>query len=190
VVDTAVKHASKMSGTLEFLSDVIPKIIDSPILNALAKRLEIGRRHGKQRRDQPRRARRSSGRPEQPRRNCYGSSSRSRRMLNYLESDNTGGEFAEWLHCGFPDRLEELQQQGSAVIVATYQASPLWPRLIPREIQFRQFVDEFCAWNPAQTSDDAPRWSGHRDPGERRPRKEPIDFDAMLNEELAGAAIA
>src|SRR5262249_52804159 len=32
----AVRHVSRMSGTLEFLSDIIPKIVSSPIVNALA----------------------------------------------------------------------------------------------------------------------------------------------------------
>jgi hypothetical protein len=140
----AVKAASKMNGMLEFLSEVIPKVIEAPILTALANRISAGGMS-----------------PVAPGTNGVNAAPAAANadaifvqtvitpaLLSYMEAGSDGGDFAGWVYAGFPERLRRLQQPGPAAIIKLYQDSALWPRLAPREFQFRQFVAEFCAWKP------------------------------------------
>ena len=155
IAATAVKHASRMSGTLEFFAEVIPKIVDSPILNALANKIALSTMMPSATNGTAA-AGTGTTTAATPAQQADADAKLLKfvqevvtpAMVEYLESEANGADFAEWIYCGFPNRLRELQQRGPAVIVGTYQASPLWPRLMPRAAQFQRFVAEFCAWKP------------------------------------------
>ncbi len=169
------RPASKMSGTLEFFNEFIPKILEAPILNAVAQRLTAtlpGVTNPAQRVP-------GQQQPSSEKELLAFVQNITPAMLSYLESDSTGANFAEWVHCGFPDRLSELQQQSPSVVIATYQESPLWPRLAPREMQFRKFVADFCAWRPSEL-DDAPAPASPQQQTNGAHVPTVIDFDADL----------
>ncbi len=147
VVGTAVKHVSKMNGTLEFLAEVLPKIAEAPILTAIANRMMQGAAA----------APAGFAPAAAPGTNPAGSTAELLRfvqditpaMLNYLEDTEVDGEdFATWVHAGYPARLAELQAHGPEVIIATYRNSPTWARIAPIAARFDQFVREFCTFTP------------------------------------------
>ena len=79
-------------------------------------------------------------------------------LLEYLDDNHTGAEFAELVKAWWPKRLYALQhmqhpqiqgQEGAPVIIELFKHSDVWAaELAPREQQFRQFVTEFCQWSP------------------------------------------
>lgn len=174
-----INKASKMSGTLEFFAEVLPKIAEAPILNAIAQRIMQG--GGAATAADITSVATGAANPA-------GNNADILRfvqmitppMLNYLEDPEADGEdFATWIHAGYPARLIELQKHGPDVIIATYRNSPTWARIAPREARFVQFVRDFCAFRPEPKGDAI-----DIDPTGSRPNGAPppeIDFDAPID---------
>lgn len=154
VAGSVAKQVSKMSGTLEFFSELIPKIADAPILNALAHRI-MNPIPGSP-------AAVAAGNPAPGITPAAGTAPAvtgdellkfvqtvvTPAMLSYLEADSTGEDFASWVYAGFPEKLVPLQARGPQTIIGMYQNSGAWRRIQPRAAQFVTFVEEFCRWKP------------------------------------------
>ncbi len=185
---------SRMSGTLEFFREIVPEIINAPILNALSQRI-LGAPVST--------LTNGASTAAAPATSTAGSTVTAApmsqdellrfvqfvvtpAMLNYLQDGASGIDFASWIFAGFPQKLQQLQQLGPAAIISTYKESPTWRVIAPREAQFHTFVNEFCAWRA--TDDTAPAGAdtnGTGAPGE----PVTIDLDAQLNEPLEGASL-
>lgn len=156
---------SRMSGTMEFFSDLLPKVFNSPIVNAIATRLASAPApvqangaapvNGTVPRPQP------AAQPQNEQEEMFQwvNVAITPALVDYLENDLSGSDFAEWVDSGFPDRLAKLQtithtsmpgQSGPPVIIGLYRMSgQLWNNVLaPREAQFKAFVAEFCKWKP------------------------------------------
>ncbi len=158
---------SRMSGTLEFLSEFVPKVIDSPIINALASRLAQPPTSTPpptiiNAQPQP-----NGAQPQaDPQQDLFRFVNEhiTGPMIEFLNTESSGSDFAAWVYNGFPlAQLEALQNvthpnlpnlKGAQVIVQLYKSASggaIWrDHLQAREQQFAQFVDEFCAWKPPE----------------------------------------
>jgi hypothetical protein len=158
-----IVRAAKM-GTLEFLSEVLPKVFDSPIANALATKMM------QQPGPQQQAPMNGTARPQvqQPPAvdpfQQFITVTATPAMLEYMHDDAPGDAFAEWMYAAFPRETVRLQKfthpmipglVGAPAIIAGYRNTPdVWPRLAAKEAQFAQFVQEFCNWAPPP--DDQP----------------------------------
>ncbi len=142
-------------GWLDFGKEVIPEIMNSRILNALADRI-------------------TAGAPQLNPANGNGQHSEPRTMdtmtfvqavitpalVQHFEREQDGGDFAAWVFDGHPDKLAELQGFGEQRIFTLYKNhAPRgdWATLISRgEPAFAKFVHEFCIWKPEPDEDDKP----------------------------------
>lgn len=175
-----VVRAAKM-GTLEFFAEIIPKIAESPILNAVAAKMMM-----------PSPTNGAPGvvlpnlphsQPAQPANEAeflqFMKYAISPALMEYLESGEPGDEFAAWVHNAYPDKLPALQNfhhpmipglPGPAAIIAAYRSSPMWPRIVVHgEAAFTTFVQQFCDWKPEGAATEAPPAPG-----------EPIDIDTEM----------
>jgi hypothetical protein len=173
-------HGRKMTG-LEFLSEVLPKVFDSPIANAAAAKI-------------------MQGTPNPAPNGTQGIAPQNGidpfqrfivdivtpKMLLWFNADPTseGGEaFADWIYAGFPEFMERLQKfrhpmipnmEGAQAIVMAYKnTAAVWPQLAAREAQFTSFVAAFCAWKPPKDEPD----DGIQDAEFEAVKDGPIDLD-------------
>jgi len=169
--EAAAAPRSRMSGTMEFFSDLLPKVFNSPIVNAIATRLAAApapvhaNGAAPMNGQQPRPGQAAPQQSEQDEMFQWVNVAITPALVDYIENDMNGADFAEWVFNGFPDRLTKLQtithaslpgQQGAPVIIALYRMSgQLWSTVLaPREKQFTEFVEQFCKWKP--DGEDAP----------------------------------
>ena len=169
-------------GTLEFLSDVLPKIFESPLANAAAHKImqsTVQPQPNPAMQPPPpiERVSQPGGDPFQ----TFIGQVVTPKMLMFFEAGDSGEDFAGWLYEGFPEYFERLQTfthpmmpglVGASAILTAYKNTPnVWPRLATKEPQFTAFVNQFCAWKPDQ--DDAPADPGVID-------AEPEDLDGQI----------
>lgn len=164
--ETIVK--SRMSGTLEFLSDLIPKVINAPIVTAIAQRITAPPQPAP---GAPAVPRPPAAQPQAPANEeqeliAWVNAAITPAMVDYLENEESGSDFAQWVFNGYPQQLPKLQNmmhhmmpnlKGAPVIIELYKhTGQLWQNFLqPREAQFRAFVEEFCAWKEEE-EDGAP----------------------------------
>jgi hypothetical protein len=135
---------SRMSGTLEFLQAVIPQVVQSPIVNAIAHRLMNPmptpppgmQPPGAPAVQQP--AQQPANTPQQDMMRFI-VETLTPAMLSYLEEGADGSRFAEWLYAGYPDHLLSIQtiknpammpgQVGAPVIMGFYRQPQFWQRI-------------------------------------------------------------
>ena len=161
-----IVRAAKM-GTLEFLSEVIPKVFDSPIANAAAAKIM----QSTQQQSAPGMVN-GNGRPpvlQQPPAvdpfQRFIADIATPAMLEYFQAEATGEALADWIYSVFPRECLRLQAfthpmipglQGPQAIVMAYKNTPnVWPRLAAKEAEFTEFIQQFCAWKP-EPEDAAP----------------------------------
>lgn len=176
-VGEPVVMKSRMSGTMEFLSDLVPKIIDSPIMNAIAQKItQAPQAPNPTINVTPQPTNGTAGQQPQQQPNPQAELFRfvnqhiTPPLIEFLRVENSGTEFAQWVYTGFPlERLEALQQithemmpgqKGAPVIIQLYKHAHnglMWKEFLgEREAQFTKFVEEFCAWRPPSDEDEAP----------------------------------
>lgn len=167
--EAAAPIKSRMNGWMELATELVPTVINSPIINALAQRLAPTATPPPQTINvQPQVNGAQTPAAAQQELFEFVNRSVTPALIEYLQTGNSGGAFAEWLYNGFPQRLTELQNvthpmlpnlKGAPVIVQLYQHSPAWAEL-SKYPTFPTFVDEFCKWAPeeedAQTPSPAP----------------------------------
>jgi len=169
-------------GTLEFLSDVLPKIFESPLANAAAHKImqsTVQPNPGAAMQPPPpiERVPQPTGDPFQ----TFIGQVVTPKMLMFFEAGDSGEDLAGWIYEGFPEFFERLQNfshpmmpglVGATAILTAYKNTPnVWPRLAAKEAQFTAFVNQFCAWKPDQ--DDPPADPGVID-------AEPEDLDGQI----------
>lgn len=189
-----IVRAARM-GTLEFLSEVIPKIADSQILNAIAVRMLTST---------PPPTDGIAGPPAQPQPQPVAHPNPQVDFENFMRfaitpalvqamaDKDTGARFAEWVWDYYPNRLEQLQKfthprlpglMGPAAIIMAYKASSVWPTLAMNgEEAFALFVQEFCAWKP-EGEESPPEGTAPPSAGPT-PFSEPTDEDQETQERV------
>jgi hypothetical protein len=178
-------RAAKM-GTLEFLSDVIPKMFESPLAHAVAQKIVTSTEN-----QNPAPTMQQGAPPPRVNGNAPSSDPFERFigdvvtpvMLDYFKAEMGGDDFADWLYSGFPANFKRLQQfthpgipglVGAPAIVTAYKNTPrIWPLLAAHEARFIEFVNAFCNWKP-DTEEDFQDVEGKTidldaEPGEARP---------------------
>jgi len=76
-------------------------------------------------------------------------------MLLFYKDEDDGATFAEWLYGGHPARVTELQAYGEQRIFELYKnyaPRPDWTNVLAArgEPAFAQFIHEFCTWKPEE----------------------------------------
>ena len=163
---------SRMNGTMEFFSDLIPKIVDSPIMNAIAQRLTQPQQQAAPNPSVNITPQPNGQQPQQqtPQQEMFAFVNQhvTPALIEFLKVDNSGAEFAQWMYNGFPlERLEALQNvthelmpgmKGEPVIVELYKhasGGKIWREFLgAREQQFNTFVHEFCQWHPPEDEEE------------------------------------
>lgn len=147
-------------GWLDFSREVLPEIMNSKILNALADRIGAGP------------APLPNINPAQQTNGTAPADETLRfvqlvvtpAMLQHYEREQNGGDFAAWIFDGHPDKLAELQAYGEERIFNLYKQHsprPDWQTLTERgEPAFAKFIREFCSWKPEPEEEPAPVTSG------------------------------
>lgn len=170
---------SRMNPTLEFIRDIVPEVINSPIMGAAAQWL-MNLNAGGPRPGQPGMQINPASNPGMPppqngqpsQQNTLNDLIRFVQetlvgpLLEHLDRKDSGGDFAEMVHSWWRPRLWPLQhmqhpqlpgQEGAPVIIELFKHADVWQSEIAhREAQFRQFVAEFCAWRPETAEAEQP----------------------------------
>ena len=149
---------SRLSGTMEFFRDIIPQVINSPLLVGIGTRLMQG---GPPMQAVPGRVAQSMPSKPGPAEFQKFVEYVTPSMISYLE-ESDGTAFAEWMAAGHTEWLPLIQglthnsmpgQSGAPVITAFYRSQPQWWNGIMKacggnEATFTKFVTDFCAWKP------------------------------------------
>ena len=185
-----VVRAARM-GALEFLAEVVPRIVDAPIMTAVAARLMAGAPPTDGITGAP--ALQPQPQPTQPNPQAdlemFLRHTITPALVQAIADKETGANFAQWLWDFLPQRLTQLQNfthprlpglSGPAAIIMAYKHSPVWPSLsIHGEEAFALFVQEFCAWkSPDQEQEPEIPASGPT------PFNEPTDSDQETQERV------
>jgi hypothetical protein len=184
-----VVRAARM-GALEFFAEIIPKVAEAPILNAIAARIMAGPAPtdgtpGPVPLAQP------QPQPTQPNPQAdlemFLRHTITPALVQAIADKETGANFAQWLWDFLPDRLRQLQNfthpklpglSGPAAIIMAYKHSPVWPSLsINGEEAFALFVQDFCAWK-SPDQEQEPETPGPT------PFSEPTDQDQETQERV------
>ena len=139
-------------GWLDFAREVVPEVMNSKILNALADKMTTSPI--------------TTVYPINPATAPNGNGNGAKPedllsfvqhvitppLLEYFRTETDGTAFATWVYDGFPDRLAEIQAIGEQRIFELYKShAPRedWAMLTSRgEQAFAVFVHEFCAFKP------------------------------------------
>ncbi len=167
--ETGAPVKSRMSGTMEFLTEIVPQIINAPIMSALAQKLTQPPMAPvpPQVINNPPQPQAPGQQQPNPQQDLFRFVNEhiTGPMIEHLNTGNSGTDFAEWVYGGFPqEQLEALQHvehpslpgmKGAPVIIELYKrAGNVWTQqLQSREAQFVKFVEEFCAWRPPEVDD-------------------------------------
>ena len=155
--------ARRGNAILDFAKEFVPQLMNSPVLAAVLQRAMAPTAPGMNGPPRPPLATTPAGTTPQPENDFVqfvGQTTPA--LITYLESEAEGGDFAEWIYSGFPDRLPMLQNlshpsmpglSGPPVILAFYRQTPFWQRLALHETRFTLFIEEFCKWKPDQEND-------------------------------------
>lgn len=157
--DTEHVRPARMNA-LEFWSNVIPKVFDSPIANAVASKVMASTQQPAAQIINTNGAARPA--TQQPPANDpfqrFISDVATPAMLEYFLNESTGEALADWIYSVFPRECVRLQQfthpmipglVGAPAIIQAYKNTPnVWPRLAAKEADFTAFINEFCAWKP------------------------------------------
>ena len=185
-----IVRAARM-GTLEFLSEVIPKIADSQILNAIAVRMLTAT-------PTPTDGITGPPAPSQPQPALHPNPQAdfenfmrfaiTPALVQAMADKDTGARFAEWVWDYYPNRLEQLQKfthprlpglMGPAAIIMAYRNSSVWPTLAMNgEEAFQIFVKDFCEWKSPEDQASEPEAAAPPASGE------PIDLDEETKESV------
>lgn len=158
---------SHRMGTLEFLSQTLPTILDSPLASAAAQ-LVMSLANRSQA------TATTAGNPAAPQVGAtpmadpfqkFLTETATPVMLNYFIQGSTGEDFADWVYAAWPRYLPRMQnfshplipgQRGAPAIIAAFRNIPnVWSRIAGQEQEFSAFVYEFCAFKPdAEEGDD------------------------------------
>ena len=143
---------------MEFFRDIIPQVINSPLLVGIGTRLMQG---GPPMQAVPGRVAQSMPSKPGPAEFQKFVEYVTPSMISYLE-ESDGTAFAEWMAAGHTEWLPLIQglthnsmpgQSGAPVITAFYRSQPQWWNGIMKacggnEATFTKFVTDFCAWKP------------------------------------------
>lgn len=164
VVTTVTR--SKLPPWLEVAKDLVPQVINSPLLVGIGTRLMNPNPTPIMRQAPPPGA--PNGQPAAPTVDefmqfvKYGAMPA---MLSYLKTDEaTGEDFAQWMGAGHEEWLPRIQKLthssmpgaiGTPVIVQFFKLGPgiqWWPQIMAAcngdESKFIRFVTDFCQWHP------------------------------------------
>ncbi len=145
-------------GWLDFAREVIPEVVNSPILNSLANRIAAGTPAAPL--PNPAAPATNGTAPNTADTMTFVQAVVTPAMLEYFRTGNDGGTFAAWIADGYPARLAELQSFGEQRIFELYKThSPRgdWAVLTSRgEQAFAQFIHEFCGWKPEPEEGEEP----------------------------------
>ncbi len=136
----------------DFAREVIPQVMNSKILNALADKISAGPALSMNPAAAP-----ANGNGTAPVDDTmtFVQHVVTPAMLLFYKDEETGGDFAEWLYGGHPARVTELQAYGEQRIFELYKNyAPRadWTNVLSArgEPAFAQFVHEFCTWKPEE----------------------------------------
>ena len=82
-------------------------------------------------------------------------------MIHFLkEYAEPSGEFAAWLHDGFPEApraIEFIKTHGGVpALIGYYRTTKYWATLAPMEAEFSKFLTEVIAWKPEPEQPEEP----------------------------------
>ena len=82
-------------------------------------------------------------------------------MIHFLkEYAEPSGEFAAWLHDGFPEApraIEFIKTHGGVpALIGYYRTTKYWATLAPMEAEFSKFLTEVIAWRPEPEQPEEP----------------------------------
>ena len=162
---------SKMSGTMEFISEVIQSEPVRQLATGVATALSQPRSPANNAADRPlvpvqlqspQHAQQNPATTPDQEMERFIQRDIVPRMMEVFDSGRDGEEFAYWVYMGWPYRLEQLQRfshprlpgVGVPAMIAALKYSPWWgaiPQekwegLAHREAELTQFLTEFCAW--------------------------------------------
>ena len=188
--DGAAAPRSRMSGTMEFWKDLVTEFVNAPaitnISQVLLQRFMQGTPGVAMSGANPA----QNGVAQSPAVNLiqWVQGTLMEPIVRFLNGNSDGGDFADYVFEGWPDRLVPLQrmthpqmpgQTGAPVIIELFRHSDIWQtQLAYRETQFRQFVQEFCAWRPEGEPDPAPQTAANPHVPQDRSAATPIDLDS------------
>ena len=189
-VDGAAAPRSRMSGTMEFWKDLVTEVLNAPVLNGVGQMLLSRFMQGAPGAGpgvnpaQP-------GVAQSPAVNLiqWVQGTLMEPIVRFLNGNSDGGDFADYVFEGWPDKLVPLQrmthpqmpgQQGAPVIIELFKHSDIWQtQLAYRETQFRQFVQQFCEWRPEGEEGEAPPPAAQPiNVPQDRSKEQPIDLDS------------
>jgi hypothetical protein len=77
------------------------------------------------------------------------------KMIEYVISEKSGGEFAELIADWYTvERVQQIQVAPPDQMMEFYKHTPFWNQLKDRERQFLKFLTEFAAWKPESEEDE------------------------------------
>ena len=188
--DGAAAPRSRMSGTMEFWKDLVTEVINAPVLNGVGQMLLSRFMQGAPGMAVPGANPAQNGVAQSPAVNLiqWVQGTLMEPIVRFLNGNSDGGDFADYVFEGWPDRLVPLQrmthpqmpgQTGAPVIIELFKHSDIWQtQLAYRETQFRQFVQEFCAWRPEGEPEPAPQTAANPHVPQDRSDATPIDLDS------------
>ena len=188
--DGAAAPRSRMSGTMEFWKDLVTEVINAPVLNGVGQMLLSRFMQGAPGMAVPGANPAQNGVAQSPAVNLiqWVQGTLMEPIVRFLNGNSDGGDFADYVFEGWPDRLVPLQrmthpqmpgQTGAPVIIELFKHSDIWQtQLAYRETQFRQFVQEFCAWRPEGEPEPAPQTAANPHVPQDRSAAAPIDLDS------------
>ena len=174
--DGAAAPRSRMSGTMEFWKDLVTEVINAPVLNGVGQMLLSRFMQGAPGMAVPGANPAQNGVAQSPAVNLiqWVQGTLMEPIVRFLNGNSDGGDFADYVFEGWPDRLVPLQrmthpqmpgQTGAPVIIELFKHSDIWQtQLAYRETQFRQFVHRIlCMATRGRT--------GVRSPDRRKPAR-------------------
>lgn len=188
--DGAAAPRSRMSGTMEFWKDLVTEVINAPVLNGVGQMLLSRFMQGAPGMAVSGANPAQNGVAQSPAVNLiqWVQGTLMEPIVRFLNGNSDGGDFADYVFEGWPDRLVPLQrmthpqmpgQTGAPVIIELFRHSDIWQtQLAYRETQFRQFVTEFCAWRPEGEPEPAPQTAANPHVPQDRSGATPIDLDS------------
>lgn len=147
----AAIRSGKM-GWLDFASEVLPRIMEAPVMTALGNRIMASTSPV----NNPAAPPPATGAVDEDM--LFVQHVVTPALLEFYQTENTGAAFAQHIHDGYPTRLLGLQAYGEKTIFDLYKSRaprPDWAILTARgEPAFALFIHEFVTWKPEAETDE------------------------------------